>query len=293
MTATPRLLCLLVLLGWGCESTDDGDQGEPSGLELAPPPAPSPTGGAAGMTGMTVAPPASDANVMQDMGPADPAPMPPPSDTMPVDTGTDPADAGVSDASTEVDAGPPPPDPTELAAGLHELTIDVPCLPSTPVPLADQATCDHTAGTQRIEREVTFGGDAGTTYAVMLRVLGIWEPTNIEGGQEPVASAPFNVGGSVGGGNAIDYQQYSIEVSAPAQTYWLNDHGYTAHDIHKVDYQATLEVQGGATVTVIMNDGNERQIANWTEDYFEALASEPSTGQMLRLEVVSVTADAP
>jgi hypothetical protein len=99
---------------------------------------------------------------------------------------------------------------------------------------------------------------------------------------------PFKIGGTVAAGNPIDYQQYSIVVSAPAQTYWLNDHQYVAHDIHKLDYEATIEVQGGATVTVIMNDGNERQIANWTEDFFDDLADAPSTGQMLRLDVVSV-----
>lgn len=81
-------------------------------------------------------------------------------------------------------------------------------------------------------------------------------------------------------------------MSEPGQTYWLNDHQLVAHDIHKLDYQAMIEVQGGATVTVVMNDGNERQIANWTEDFFEGLPpydAAPSTGQMLRLDVVSVS----
>jgi hypothetical protein len=139
-----------------------------------------------------------------------------------------------------------------------------------------------------------FGGDAGTTYAVTLRVRGIWEPTNIDAGEAPDEAIPFKIGGTVAAGNAIDYQQYSIQVSAPARTYWLNDHQYVAHDIHKLDYEATIHVTGGATVTVIMNDGNERQIANYTGDFFAGLPpydTAPSPGQSLHLDVLSVTAE--
>ena len=41
-----------------------------------------------------------------------------------------------------------------------------------------------------------------------------------------------------------------------------------------------------------MNDGNEREIANWTKDFFEGVPpydAKPSLGQSLRLDVVSVT----
>jgi hypothetical protein len=65
-----------------------------------------------------------------------------------------------------------------------------------------------------------------------------------------------------------------------------------AHDIHKVDYQATVTVSGGSSVTVSMSDGNERQIANWTKDFFEGLeprAKTPSLGQTLHLDVVEMT----
>ena len=94
-------------------------------------------------------------------------------------------------------------------------------------------------------------------------------------------------------GDPINYQQYSIEVAMPKQTYWLNDHRYVAHDIHKDDYRATLRIAGGSAVVVRMNDGNERQIANWTEDYFEGVPpydKMPSLGQSLQLSMVSVRA---
>ncbi len=183
-------------------------------------------------------------------------------------------------------------DPVTFAAELDGLFIDVPCQEPTPTPLPDEATCDHRSGTQRVEESVVFGGEAATTYLLTLRVRGIWEPTFIEGGSAPDPDLPFKIGGEVAAGNAIDYQQFFITVSDPAETYWLNDYQYTAHDIHKADYEITIPVVGGASVSVVVNDGNERQIANYPEELFEDLPpydQEPTTGQLIQLDVVSVS----
>jgi hypothetical protein len=188
-------------------------------------------------------------------------------------------------------------DVTTFAKDLNGLFIDVPCAPATPTPLAMMATCMHPANTQHIEKKVTFGGEPNKTYSVVLRVRGVWEPTKIDGGMHPDSKVPFTIGGMIPPGSAssdaINYQQYSIAVSAPKQTFWLNDHQYVAHDIHKEDYQATIQVSGGAMIVVAMNDGNDHEIANWTKDFFEGLPpydTKPSLGQMLRLDVVSVMA---
>lgn len=201
------------------------------------------------------------------------------------------AEAGAGDAAREAAAG----DPENVASALNALFIDVPCAASTPTPLAEGATCLHPGSTQHIEKMVTLAGAPGTVYAIKLRVRGIWEPTKIQGGERPDKDHPFNVGGMLpagtGSSDAISYQQYSIQVSEPKQTYWLNDHQYLAHDIHKEDYVASLRVAGAARVTVIMNDGNDHQIANWTKSYFADLPpydKTPSTGQSLRLDVLSV-----
>jgi hypothetical protein len=214
-----------------------------------------------------------------------------------------PVDAGHHDAAVHtdagaLDAGPPDAgmsnDAMSYADGLNELFIDAPCASNTPTPLAQAATCQHPPNTQRIEKPVAFGGDPAITYDVKLRVRGIFEPTTISGGQRPYMDTPFTVGGMVASGvDPINYQQYFIKVSKPAQTYWLNDYQYVAHDIHKADYEATIQVAGAADVTVVMNDGNDHEIANWTKDYFmglEPYASAPSLGQMLRLDVISVSA---
>jgi hypothetical protein len=192
--------------------------------------------------------------------------------------------------------GAGPGDPISYAGKLQGLFIDSPCATNTPTPLAMGATCLHPTSMQRIEQSVTFGGESGKTYQVELRIRGIWEPTKATGGQRPYPNIPFTIGGTVDGSGSSDpiaYQQYSIQVSNPNQTYWLNDHQYLAHDIKKQDYKATIPIAAGATVKVIMNDGNERQIANWTKDYFTDVPpydKAPSLGQSLRLDVVSVTA---
>jgi hypothetical protein len=179
---------------------------------------------------------------------------------------------------------------------LSELFIDATCDSATRAPLEEGATCNHPPGTQRIEKMVTFGGASGTSYQVTLRVRGIWEPTTIAGGMRPDADVPFTIGGEIASGtgessDAVNYQQYFIEVAEPEQTYWLNDHQYVAHEIHKEDYEAKLTVAGGSQVKVVMNDGNEREIANFPKEMFADIApydKAPSLGQFLRLDVVSV-----
>ena len=179
-----------------------------------------------------------------------------------------------------------------FASELDGLFIDKPCQEPTPTPLPDEATCDHAGGMQHVEEATTFGGESSTTYLLTLRVRGIWEPTFISGGEAPDPELPFKIGGQVAEGNAIDYQQFYITVSDPAQTYWLNDYQYTAHDIYKEDYEITIPVVGGASVTVVVNDGNEREISNYPEEIFEDMPpydQEPTKGQLLQLEVVSVS----
>ncbi|HKU38252.1 MAG TPA: hypothetical protein VJR89_08895, partial [Polyangiales bacterium] len=182
------------------------------------------------------------------------------------------------------DAGPPS-SLEGYAKELQGLFLDAPCDAATPTPLAQMATCLHPNGMQRVMKQVTFGGTPGTTYLVKLRVRGIWEPTKIQGGQRPYDKVPFTIGGMVptgmNSGDPINYQQYTIKVAQPMQTYWLNDHAYVAHDIHKDDYQVEIPIAGGSSVTVSMNDGNEREIANWTKDFFTGVPpydTKPSLG---------------
>jgi hypothetical protein len=181
-----------------------------------------------------------------------------------------------------------------FASGLNELLIDRPCGAGTNLPLGNGAVCP-VVGNLHAETKVTFGGDPGTNYAVTLRIRGIWEPTEIVGGQKPLADAPFMVGGQVKPGSgdsaAINYQQFYLQVASPLETYWFNNHGYLAHDIHKEDYEVTVVVEGGTEVKIIAHDGNDRQIANFPQESFSDLPpydQTPTLGQFMRLDVLNV-----
>lgn len=155
-------------------------------------------------------------------------------------------------------------------------------------------TCTHV---QLIEEKLTFGGDPDTTYELTLRVRGLFEPTNISGGTAPLSEHPyFVVGGTVAAG---DYSQWHIVVSEPAETYYLNHYPQTSHTIYQEDFEASILVQGGAEVTVRVEDANDREIDNGTSEtghadrhqLIEGVTDEVLDGQCLRLDVVSVTAN--
>jgi hypothetical protein len=173
-----------------------------------------------------------------------------------------------------------------VVAGLHGLSLHDQCTGD----YAEQPdTCLHQ---QLLERTVTVGGTAGVVHNVTLRVLGIFEPTIIEGGETPDAAHPYyKVGGTI---RARDWSAWHIEVSEPKQTYWLNHYPKVSHTIYKEDFEATIPMAAGATVTVRVIDGNNRQIDNAEpgrpdrQQIIKGLSDTPLAGQMLRLEVIRV-----
>lgn len=177
-------------------------------------------------------------------------------------------------------------DPKAIVAGLHGLTLHDQC---TGEFAAQPDTCLHQ---QLLERSVAVGGKPGEVHNVTLRIQGIVEPTTIEGGVTPDAAHPYyKVGGTI---RARDWSAWHIEVSNPRQTYWLNHYAKVSHTIYKEDFEATIPMAAGATVTVRVIDGNDRQMDNAEEgrpdrqQVITAISETPLQGQMLRLEVVRV-----
>jgi len=175
----------------------------------------------------------------------------------------------------------------QAAAGFHKFFLHDQCTGQYP-PQPD--TCLH----HRLHvRSFTFGGDSGTVYEVTLRVRGIFEPTTIRGGETPDPAHPyFKVGGTV---STPDWSRWEIEVSQPQQTYWLNHYPSVGHTIYKEDFAATIPVAAGATVTVRVTDGNDRQIDNGKsgpdrQQTIPGIVDTPQPGQMLSLDVLAVKA---
>ena len=180
-----------------------------------------------------------------------------------------------------------PVDAKTFAKGFHELFLHDECTGPFP-PQPD--TCAHA----RVhEKAFAFGGEPGTVYDVTLRIRGIFEPTTIEGGTTPDPKHPyFKIGGTA---KTLDWSYWHIEVSEPKQTYYLNHYPAVAHVIYKEDFEATIPVAGGAGVTVRAIDGNDRQIDNGKPGadrnrIIEGVVEKPLAGQMLRLDVVEVSA---
>lgn len=176
----------------------------------------------------------------------------------------------------------------QAAAGFHELFMHDDCTGEYP-PQPD--TCLHK---QLIEKPFTFGGNPGTVYDVRLRIRGIFEPTTITGGETPYPDHPFyQVGGTV---RARDWSAWHIDISNPKQTYWLNHYPKVSHTIYNEDFEATIPVAGGASVVVRVVDGNDRQIDNSEpgrpdrQQLIKGVVDKPLAGQMLRLDVISVSA---
>jgi hypothetical protein len=176
----------------------------------------------------------------------------------------------------------------QAAAGFHELFLHDACTGDY-APQPD--TCLHK---QLLEKAFTFGGKAGVVHDVTLRIRGIFEPTTIEGGETPLPDHPYyKVGGTV---RAKEWSAWHIEVSEPKQTYWLNHYPRVGHTIYKEEFDATIPVAGGASVVVRVVDGNDRQIDNAEpgrpdrQQIIKGVADTPLAGQMLRLDVIRVTA---
>lgn len=172
------------------------------------------------------------------------------------------------------------------AQGFDELTIHDACTAPNP---GSPDTCLHE---QQHEETFVFGGEPGEVYDVELRVRGLFEPTNINGGTTPYAEFPyFKVGGTV---NAADYSQWHIVVSEPQATYWLNHYPSTGHTIYKEDFTCVIPVAAGADVSVRVVDGNDRMIDNGAtgladrQQTLDGVTDGVWDGQVLRLDVEGV-----
>ena len=185
------------------------------------------------------------------------------------------------------------------AAALDGLRVDDPCTPNPPT--NPMATCLHltlTGGGFKGSKEGTMGGTSGTTYDVTLRVRGITEITQVDGGMRADTSTfnymgasyrkvPFTVGGSL---NRGDYEVWRINVSNPKQTYTLNDYGKVGHFVFKLDYEATIQVAAGATVTLEAVDTNDHLIVDYDKLTVDGVPPVANWGQFVQLGVVSTKA---
>ena len=177
-------------------------------------------------------------------------------------------------------------DPRAVGAGFDGVFLHDACVAEN---TAQPDTCLHARNHQKT---FVVDGKAGMEYDVTLRVRGLFEPTTMEGGTSSDPAHPyFYTGGRT---RTPDYSQWRIDVSSPRQSYTLNNYPSVSHTIYKEDFEATLRVAAGATVTIQAIDGNDRQIDNGAkgrpdrQQVIDGVTPAPLDGQMVRLDVVDI-----
>jgi hypothetical protein len=174
---------------------------------------------------------------------------------------------------------------TDVAGSLSGLRWELPCTAGN----ANPALC-AAAGT--VSKQATLAGQSGTTYQVKLRFRGIIEPNAYSGG---TGSGYFYTGGTASDPYA---NVYLLAVSQPAQNYYVNAGVVRpSNDLYcdAIDYEATIDVAGGAKVTLSANTKDALQIKNRDKagnPYVIAdvpPAPQAYNGQFVQMDVVSVT----
>jgi hypothetical protein len=174
----------------------------------------------------------------------------------------------------------------DVASGLSGLRVELPCLGAG----MPDFTCQSDP---KSEKTTTLRGTSGTKYNLQLRFRGIVEMNTY--GQGVMSDFPFQVGGVSSTGA---YNIYSLLVSDPMQTYFLNAvMSSTDRKTYSELVDKTEIVPARANATVILrgeaNDGytikNIDSIGNPnpTPQGVDLLPS-PFSGQFMQVDVLSV-----
>jgi predicted esterase len=128
-----------------------------------------------------------------------------------------------------------------------------------------------------------FGGVKGKRYKVTLRFRGVVEPMMYKGGVKD--GEYFYIGGQANSGG---YNTYKLEISSPKSHYYLNRRDRVGHDIFTIDYTKTIEIDGGATLTMSGDGQNGKMIANFKLLTIPGVQEKPTYGQFAQVNVIDV-----
>ena len=129
----------------------------------------------------------------------------------------------------------------------------------------------------------SFGGDKSKTYKVTLRFRGVVEPMMYKEGKKE--GEYLYIGGKPNQGS---YNIYKFGVSSPESHYFLNRCDKVGHKIFTIDYTATIEIDGGAKLTLHGDGQNGKMIANFDSLTVKGIEDKPYNGQFVHVSVVKV-----
>jgi hypothetical protein len=176
-----------------------------------------------------------------------------------------------------------------IAAGLHEVRLECPCIDADHFGPEKQDNCDATPAVDRQTYVKKLGGDPGQIYDVKLHVRGNTEPNTYTGGK--LEQQRFYIGGQT---STTGYTAYMLTVSDPQQVYFFNHNPTTGHIHFLIDYEVVIPMRGGTTVTFEVNGGKSVPDGHGVSNRERlvvpgiAPAPEPFNGQLVQFDVLSV-----
>jgi hypothetical protein len=163
-------------------------------------------------------------------------------------------------------------------------------LPSTGTISTTTRSCALLASTA-----VTVFGDPAVLYQVQIRFRGVVEEKSYTGGT-PVGGTRFLIGGAP----VLDtYNVYSLQVSNPPATYYLNNGASGQTRCYGIDYTVTVPMYGGSTLTLNVDSRDSIEISNNQDGSGGSpysvpgltIPQQPIDGQFVQMDVLSATAN--
>lgn len=175
-----------------------------------------------------------------------------------------------------------PPEDVPLVAQLDGLRWELPCIALVQDPVCSSASVRGVSA--------VLQGPPGARYRVTARFRGVVEQKGFTGG------APSGEHWQVGGTPANDsWNVYSLRVSSPAVTYYLNRGPTGLYAVVPIDYTADFEVDVGARVELQADSVNALEIRNVDATGRPFVvpgippAPLPFDGQFAQMDVLSIT----
>ena len=140
---------------------------------------------------------------------------------------------------------------------------------------------------------VTLGGDPGTSYNVTFRVRGVVELANYSGGTQ--LSPSYFYKNKTGTAGSALRNVYRLGVSSPANDYYINKGLIEGVDPVAIDYEITIPIDAGATVTLASDSAGGTEIDNAggltvadDDPARPVVVSQPFDGQFAQIDVLSI-----
>jgi len=177
-----------------------------------------------------------------------------------------------------------------IAAAFDGFRFECPCVDANHFGPDKPENCDNPPAADRQTQTKKLAGDASVIYEVKLHVRGDAEPnTYVKGKLDP--NKRFYVGGET---STPGYTAYMLTVADPQQVYFFNYNPSTSHIHFLLDYEVTIPMRGGTTLTFEVNGGKSvpdgHGVSNRDKLVVPGIppAPDPFNGQLVQFDVVSV-----